>query len=221
MKTRRPSLFLPTRGPIELVRDPIVAPRRASRVQTEPLFGKVGHYRCFLADPPWNERGGGKIKRGAQRHYNLIKKTSDIIDVMKACPLLDLADDAHGYVWVTNNFLKAGIEVLEAMGFSYVSNVVWAKKQYGIGRYFRGKHEILLFGVRGNGFDPRVMSKRRDLPSCLVVDHPRKEKGTRIHSKKPDAFYELIEARTHGPRLEMFARSGREGWDSFGDQLAA
>jgi hypothetical protein len=28
-------------------------------------------YRTIYIDPPWPERGGGKIKRGADRHYSL------------------------------------------------------------------------------------------------------------------------------------------------------
>ena len=34
-------------------------------------------YKTIYADPPWREQGGGKIKRGADRHYPLMK-TKDI-----------------------------------------------------------------------------------------------------------------------------------------------
>lgn len=34
-------------------------------------------YRTIYADPPWMETGGGRIKRGADRHYSLMK-TKDI-----------------------------------------------------------------------------------------------------------------------------------------------
>lgn len=39
------------------------------------------HYTTVVADPPWNERGGGKIKRGADRHYPLMK-TPEIVDLL-------------------------------------------------------------------------------------------------------------------------------------------
>ena len=29
-------------------------------------------YRCVVIDPPWLERGAGKVKRGADRHYELL-----------------------------------------------------------------------------------------------------------------------------------------------------
>lgn len=75
---------------------------------------------------------------------------------------------------------------------------------------------MMLFGVRGSGMSPEVITDRRDIPSVFFAPVPKNEKGARIHSRKPDASYELIEARTHGPRLELFARRGRPGWTSWG-----
>ena len=93
-------------------------------------------YKTIYADPPWREQGGGKIKRGADRHYPLMK-TKDI----KALPVKDIADDdCWLFLWVTNNFLKDGLEVMEEWGFRYVTNFVWTKERFGIGYYFRGQH---------------------------------------------------------------------------------
>ena len=51
-------------------------------------------YKTILADPPWHEQGGGKIKRGADRHYELMK-TKDIM----ALPVQDITEDnAHLYL---------------------------------------------------------------------------------------------------------------------------
>ena len=192
---------------------------RSRRSFLEPLFGKVGAYRVLVADPPWNETGAGKIKRGADRHYPTIKTTEEIIAVMRACPHFDMADDAHAYIWVTNTFLKEGIRVLEAMGFRYVTNIVWRKQQYGLGRYFRGRHELCLFGVRGQGMAPSVFRPGFDIDSVIDADHARNDVGTRIHSHKPDAFYERVEARSHGPYLEMFSRRKRPGWTVWGNEI--
>jgi N6-adenosine-specific RNA methylase IME4 len=190
---------------------------RRSLIQTEPLFGKPGHFRTLLGDPAWPERGAGKIKRGANRHYDVIGSKEEILEVMKSCPYFDMADNAHGYIWVSNRFLKWGIYVLEGLGFDYVTNIAWKKRQAGLGRYFRGKHELLLFGVRGRGMDPTVMTDRKDIDSAFEIDHPRDDRGTRIHSRKPVEFHELIEARSRGPYLEMFARQRRPGWTVWGN----
>ncbi len=177
-------------------------------------------YRTILADPPWAESGGGKIKRGADKHYGLMK-TKDIIELMRSvleAPNVEIAEHAHLYLWVTNSFLKAGLEVMEALGFTYVTNVAWAKMHMGIGQYFRGKHELLLFGRRGKGLNESVCTAARDIPSCIVVEHDRDASGKRIHSRKPAVFHEMIEKRSKGPYLEMFARTARKGWDVWGNE---
>ena len=169
-------------------------------------------YRTIMADPPWNESGGGKIKRGADRHYDLMK-TPDIIDLMRYTLDGKIADNAHLYLWVTNNYLQDGLHVLGSLGFSYTTNIVWAKDRPGIGQYFRGQHELCLFGVRGKGFE--VRTARRDIPTLLG-------KGTlprTRHSKKPDEIYDLVEARSKGPYIELFARNSRDGWDSWGNEI--
>lgn len=163
-------------------------------------------YRCNLADPPWRERGGGKIKRGADRHYPLLT-APEIVRVMLTAPEWKPADDAHLWLWVTNNHLEEGLFVMRALGFRYITNAVWLKNRIGLGQYLRGKHELMLFGVRG-----RLPALVRNRPTTFEARRAR-------HSKKPDEAYELIEAISPGPRVEFFARSNRDGWDAFGNEI--
>lgn len=163
-------------------------------------------YRTILIDPPWYEKGAGKIKRGADRHYPLLK-TDEIIKVVKESGMFRPADDCHLYLWVTNNFLKDGLKVTESLGFRYVTNIVWVKDSIGLGQYFRGQHELCLFGVRGN-----LMTRNRSTPTVISA---RK----REHSRKPSKIYDLIEKCSYPPRLELFARERRQGWDAWGDEL--
>ena len=44
------------------------------------------------------------------------------------------------------------------------------------------------------------------------------ETRKREHSRKPDEQYELIEACSPGPYLEMFARGERKKWAVWGNQ---
>ncbi len=171
-------------------------------------------YRCIVADPPWNERGGGKIKRGADRHYPLMK-TPDIIACMLRAPVWRPAESAHLWLWVTDNFLLDGLQVMGALGFRYVRTMAWFKQQQhqqlqlkvGLGYYLRGAHELCLFGVRGTASMPAKA------PASAVLA-PRTE-----HSKKPDAAFALIEQASPAPRLEMFARRPRPGWDVWGNEV--
>jgi len=169
--------------------------------------------RTIIADPPWNESGGGKIKRGADRHYGLMK-TPDIIALMKEWMAKHQhAENQHLYLWVTNNFLADGLRVIEALGFRYITNVVWAKPRFGLGRYFRGQHEICLFAVRNRGFDEQTRTPINNIPSLITA--PLRE-----HSRKPEEFYQLVESRSHGPYLEMFARTERgTSWSAEGNEV--
>jgi len=179
----------------------------------EKSFGtRMRKYRTIYADPPWNQTGGGKIKRGADRHYPLLKE-NEILTVMKDFLDGKVEDDAHLYMWVANNHLPEALRIIENLGFRYITNIVWAKSKIGLGQYFRGQHEICLFAVKGNGF---ASKKNNNSLSSLIGGKPI---SAQRHSKKPKETYDLIEARSDGPYLEMFARNYRPNWDSFGNEV--
>lgn len=169
-------------------------------------------YRTILADPPWNQTGGGKIVRGAQKHYPVMK-SRDIKELMVQTLEGRVEDDAHCYIWVTGNQLPDGLDIMAALGFRYITNLCWAKTSFGLGQYFRGQHELVLFGVRGK--PAGVMTEHRDISSLLGRGTLPKAR----HSQKPEEMYELVERRSRGPYLEMFARRPRTGWDCWGNEV--
>ena len=179
------------------------------RLEAERIASQT--FQTVVIDPPWNEQGGGKIKRGADRHYPLMK-TPDIIRTILQIPQWNnIAENAHCYLWVTNNFLPAGLVVMSALGFKYKTNFVWVKPSMGLGQYFRGQHELCLFGTKGKKpTQPRTA--RKDLASVIKA-----EKGR--HSAKPVSSYELIEARSEGAYMEIFARSNRPEWFCWGNEV--
>jgi len=167
----------------------------------------VTRYRCIAADPPWMERGGGKIKRGADRHYALLKP-AQIVTVMRETGQFTGDSPCHLWMWCTDNHLTHGLEVMRAVGFRYVRLLVWHKEgNIGLGQYLRGAHEVCLFGVRG-----RLPAESRAQPSAFAARRGR-------HSEKPARAYEIIEAVSPGPRLELFARAPRPGWSTQGLEL--
>jgi N6-adenosine-specific RNA methylase IME4 len=176
-------------------------------------------FNTILIDPPWFEQGAGKSKRGADRHYPLLK-TRDIVPTILGSGMFRPAATSHLYLWATNNFLQEAMQVLDELGFRYLTCLTWAKPHAGLGQYFRGQTEHLLFGVRGHGIGlRRQWTSRRDLPTLLHVDHPRDARGRAIHSAKPEEFYNLIEAASPPSRLEMFARRRRPGWAAWGNEI--
>ena len=182
-------------------------------------------YRAIMMDPPWPENGGGKCKRGADRHYETIKTKEAVRDVILGSEKFTPHDNSHLFLWVTNNYLPWALWLMPELGFKYKTNFPWVKTgRLGIGQYARGCHELLLFGVRGKGYD--ACQKNEDgglvtVRSDFLVGIPRPVDlyGKMIHSAKPSKAYELVETRSIGPYLDMFARHAHsDAWDTCGNQ---
>lgn len=183
-------------------------------MEIEPLPSVEGGYSTVLADPPWRfQNRTGKV---APEHKRLGRYATMSLEEIKDLPVSDAAaDNAHLYLWVPNALLPQGLEVMDAWGFRYVTNIVWAKRRKdggpdgrGVGFYFRNVTELLLFGVKGH---LRTLSPGRSQVNMI-------ETRKREHSRKPDEQYDLIEACSPGPYLELFARYPREHWDAWGNE---
>ena len=180
-------------------------------------------YRTIVADPPWPvKHTGGKVKAGASsgstRVYEkrpLPYKTMPVNEIA-ALPVADLAEeDAHLFMWVTDEFLLDGSArvVAEAWGFRLIPPlVVWHKPSAGLGRIFRPAHEVMVIGRRGEGRLEEISV--RTVHEWMQVY----ENGAKKHSAKPDGAMDLVERLSPGPRLEMFARRNRLGWDTWGNE---
>ena len=180
---------------------------------SEALEGK--RFRTILADPPWRfENRTGKI---APEHGRLARYATMPLDEICELPVEQHAEEtAHLYLWVPNALLPDGLQVMEAWGFQYKSNIVWHKVRKdggsdgrGVGFYFRNVTELLLFGVRGK-------NARTEAPARSKVNYVSSRK--REHSRKPDEQYDLIEECSRGPYLELFARGARPGWRNWGNE---
>jgi N6-adenosine-specific RNA methylase IME4 len=167
----------------------------------------LAKFSTIVIDPPWDW--------GDENDVDQLGRAVPIYGTMPIGELLQLpvgsyADtDCHLYLWITNRSLPKGFQLLERWGFRYVTCVTWVKPYYGMGNYFRGQTEHLLFGVKGS-----LPLKRNNVGT--VFNAPR---GARGHSSKPLQAYELIESCSPGPYLELFARSERDDWTSWGAEV--
>ena len=116
-----------------------------------------------------------------------------------------------------NALLAEGLAVMAAWGFTYKTTLVWHKVRKdggsdgrGVGFYFRNVTESVLFGVRGKNARTLAPGRRQ---TNLIATRKRE------HSRKPDELYPIIEACSRGPFLELFARSSRPGWASWGREV--
>jgi len=169
-------------------------------------------YNVIYADPPWTFKtfsDKGK-DRSPENHYNVMS-LKDICNL----PISKIAnDDSVLLMWVVDPLLDKAFEVINAWGFKYKTvGFTWAKTNRksmgfftGLGYWTRGNPEMCLLATKGK---PKRISK--SVPQ-LVVEQRRE------HSRKPDIMYNHIENLLEGPYIELFARTQRSGWDSWGNQ---
>lgn len=134
-------------------------------------------------------------------------------------PVSQLADEnCQLYLWATNKSLPAAFEVMAAWGFTYSTTIVWAKTLMGggLGGTWRVTTEFALLGTRGR-MDAQGVVRGTWHQWKRPYDMRGKPKG----SAKPPEFLRAVESVSQGPRLELFARSSREGWDHWGNELPA
>lgn len=186
-----------------------------------PAPPRAGQYGAIYIDSPWPERGGGQIKRGADRHYDLMP-VAEIVELFRTFGEW-AAPDAHLYSWTTNNYLPAGFECILAAGFRYVTKVTWVKDKAGLGQYYRGQTEDCLFAVRGRlpyrATDEGGRAQGRTVIYEPPADLPEAFEATRTrHSKKPQQMRAFIERVSPGPYLELFSIGDLPaGWDGWGN----
>lgn len=174
-----------------------------------------GDFGAILADPPW--RFTNRTGKVAPEHQRLRRYPTMSLDEICDMPVASHASEkSHLYLWVPNALLREGLEVMDAWGFTYKTNIVWFKVRKdggpdgrGVGFYFRNVTEVLLFGVRG--------SLRTLQPGRRQVNLVSSRK--REHSRKPDEAYGVIEDCSPGPYLELFARAPRKGWTQWGNEI--
>jgi N6-adenosine-specific RNA methylase IME4 len=158
------------------------------------LAPREGRFRTLVLDPPWeyddNLHGRGAAPYGTMSREQLL-----------ALPVPNWAeDDCHLYLWATNANMPLACECMEAWGFKHKTILTWVKPKFGMGAYFRGSTEHVLFGVRG----------KLRLRSASIPTHF--EAPTGAHSEKPDRFYDIVREASYLPAGEGFQRKPRDGF---------
>lgn len=199
-------------GLLEIAKSIKAAREKKERAEkTDDIEGKIhdldsaaGLYRCIYADPPW-QYGDAGCEGAAEHEYATMP-----IDEIKALNVAGLAHEegAHLWMWTTWPMIRdrAPHEVLDAWGFRWVGEIAWVKPGLGVGRWLRPSTEILILAVKG---DLKLL--RQDQKGHLEAPRGR-------HSEKPKEFRQLVETLTPGPRIELFARDGFEGWSRWGNE---
>lgn len=195
-------------------------PNRSTAVCEDagPWEGLNPPYSTIVADPPWEMKAGPLVgpeffagAKGASRPMPY--STMAVADIA-ALPVGDLVGaNAHLYLWVPNKCLPVAADVARAWGFTYSTTLVWAKNVMGggLGGCFGISTEFILFCRRG-----QLAATRRVAGTWWNWKRPYNRAGKPHHSGKPPAFLDVVESISPGPYVELFSRSPRLGWDSWG-----
>lgn len=172
-------------------------------------------YRTIVADPPWEHPGTGRLAPGWRAEWAVVREAplayrTMSVDAIAALPVDEFIErDCRLFLWATNTRMPDAYRVLAAWGFTYKQTLIWRKQDANpVGGSLAPNAEFLIVGTLGS---PPV----RERLLSPVVEHPR---GGLVHSQKPDVFLDLVERVSPGPRLEMFARRQRLGWDTWGNE---
>lgn len=178
----------------------------AKRFEGLPLRKR---YRAILADPPWRFQTWSAKGAGRAPDYSTMT-----MGRIAALPVeLVAASDCILFIWMSWPMLEQALHVIDRWGFTYKTCAfAWIKAngvevKIGTGYWTRANSECCLLATRG-----QPKRKHADVRQA-IIEPPRE------HSRKPDCIYERVERLVAGPYLELFARSTRRGWDSWGDEV--
>jgi len=175
-------------------------------------------YKTILVDPPWHYGSGYPAPPNRPNCNPGVPKPMPYetmsIDIIKKLPVLNVADsNCELYLWTTQKYLPFSFDVVKAWGFKYCQTLTWCKKPRGTGQggVYCPTTEFLILGRRGKM--PKV---QRVNTTWWETKRPHNS-----HSTKPEVFQGIIECVSEPPRLEMFARRYRLGWDVWGNEVVS
>ena len=176
-------------------------------------------YKTIVADPPWQygKWGSGSSKsRYSGENFNtgisMPYQTMTVAEIADI-PVCEMADeDCDLYLWTTQKYLPHAFDVMKAWGFRYCQTLTWCKAPMGLGQggLFCPTTEFILIGRKGH------MPKGKRRIDTTWWNWPR---AWKTHSRKPEAAQDIIEMVSDGPRVELFARRERPGWDVWGNEV--
>jgi len=190
-------------------------------------------YQTIVVDPPWQygawggssgnyyTKSGARWKSHAGRVSEMKYPTMSLVDIEKLPVSSIAADNCELYLWVTQRYLPAAFRIVESWGFKYCQTLTWCKRPRGLGQggVYCPTTEFIILGRRG-----RMPKVRRVDTTWWLVKRPlgpsvRKGESRYSHSTKPEVFQDIIETVSEPPRIELFARRERHGWDVWGNEV--
>jgi len=188
-----------------------------------PFLGlRENHFRVIYVDSPWRYVAGTKSR---PQHYPRMS-----IDELCALPVRRLAaPDCVLMFWVIDSHEKLAHRVIDAWGFKFKTVGLYWAKQNADGSFFMSTGHWTRANPE-HAWECYLGETEQEVERCFLntIGAPKRQAKNvprlivskrREHSRKPDEAYDRIERLVDGPYLELFSRSGRKNWTSWGNQL--
>lgn len=174
--------------------------------KSNPTVFPDGRYQTIVIDPPWPME---KIQLDCRPDQIGFDYPTMNEEELKLFPLPEMTmDECHMYLWTTQKFFFMAHRLMEYWGFNYIFQMTWMKnggfQPFGLPQY---NTEFVLFGKKG----PLPFVETKNFFTGFSA--PRRE-----HSRKPDEFYDVVKRVSPGPRIDVFSREKRDGFDQFGNE---
>lgn len=171
-------------------------------------------YATIVADPPWLYKLGTGVtfdRARVEKKRNIpLPYPQMTLEQIHALPVESIAaDDAHLYLWTTQKYLEAAFDVARSWGFEPSATLAWCKAPRG---WQPGR------GAYMNTLEFVIYARRGKLPPIERCTRQWWEWKRGEHSAKPEAFMDIVESVSPGPRVELFSRRARLGWDTWGNE---
>jgi len=169
-----------------------------------------GKFMLAIIDPPWSYVNPAMTTHMNPGHHYDEMSTEEIM----ALPVEhSLEADALVAIWTTSYHLSETLsKIVPAWGLDYSATAVWKKPKAVVGAgILRQTSEFVVFAKRGKG----VGKPEKQLVS--VFEEPQGR-----HSEKPPVIHDWMDRAFPAwmPRVELFARRPRDGWVTFGNDVA-
>ena len=175
---------------------------RATNENLETPIPPKGEFDLIVIDPAWPYGTGydSETRRVASPYPEMS------IEELKNFKIPAYKDSSL-WLWTTHRFIWEAEKLLEHWGFEYKGILTWNKEKLGMGEWLRMQCEFCLLGIKGK---PKWnLTNERD-----IISESRRE-----HSRKPKAFYTMIEKLSLAKRkIDIFGREKRPGWEIYGNE---
>jgi N6-adenosine-specific RNA methylase IME4 len=166
-------------------------------------------YRTIVIDPPWTVKNNLKDLKYYRTGKKMPYPTMSDLDILKF-PINKFADDQCDlFMWTITSKIPIAFDIIKWWGFRYVDFFAWDKE---IGVPVNGVYRSVEWVIYAYNKKMGINKKGSFINTMF-----REKRGK--HSRKPDIFYNKLKENTQEPRIDIFAREHRDGWDAWGNEI--